>query len=338
MVDFIRPIRFNTHSLQVMADDTARAKARLSTLTRSLDELESTLEPLFTQTLSETVLPLETIQQAKLQVAIPYLTYDLVFIYLKTRGLDPKTHPVVGELDRIKQYFGKIKDAEDPAKRQLVVDKAAAGRFIKHAISQARAAPPQPAPGPSTHLKYDDDGTPRDVRVPIRVTDKMREREKYQKELREADEAEEEEEDLEMFDDDDEPVEISSAGASGMEDKGKGKAKASSIDLSEGTASAPVARSKRRRPPVDPFAGYGDNTPARPTSAKRPKITNTEGSSDMPVDIAAEDVSSGTGTGANTPTLPEASSTELTESNAKPTKKSAKTKKKKSRPLSSTQG
>ena len=62
-----------------MADDTARLKTKLSALTRSLDELESVLEPLFAQSLPETLLPLETIQQAKLQVAIPYLVYDLVF-------------------------------------------------------------------------------------------------------------------------------------------------------------------------------------------------------------------------------------------------------------------
>jgi hypothetical protein len=58
-------------------------------------------------------------------------------VYLKTRGVDPKTHPVVQELvssaiflvrhiishtscppkERVKQYFDKIKEAEDPAKR-----------------------------------------------------------------------------------------------------------------------------------------------------------------------------------------------------------------------------
>jgi exosome complex protein LRP1 len=58
---------------------------------------------------------------------------------LKTQGIDPKTHPVVhelvgiphlaavlvwllnqGEQERVKQYFDKIKEAEDPAKRSHV--------------------------------------------------------------------------------------------------------------------------------------------------------------------------------------------------------------------------
>ncbi|THG99876.1 hypothetical protein EW026_g2567 [Hermanssonia centrifuga] len=99
-----------------MATDPSKVSARLSTLNNSLDELEATLEPLFSQTLPESVVGLEKIQQAKLQVALPYVLYDLVFIYLKTRGIDPKAHPVIAELDRVRQYFDKIKDAEDPAK------------------------------------------------------------------------------------------------------------------------------------------------------------------------------------------------------------------------------
>lgn len=62
-----------------MADDTSKVKAKANTLANSLSQLESTLEPLFAKSLPETTLGLDTIQQAKLQVAIPYLVYDLVF-------------------------------------------------------------------------------------------------------------------------------------------------------------------------------------------------------------------------------------------------------------------
>lgn len=97
-----------------MSSKTAKAKAKLSTLSASIDELEAHLEPLFGQTLPETILALEPIQQAKLQTVLPYLVYDLIFsesepfqhsrlismfsVYLKSRGIDPKTHPVVPEL------------------------------------------------------------------------------------------------------------------------------------------------------------------------------------------------------------------------------------------------
>lgn len=62
-----------------MADDTSKFKSKLSTLSTSLSQLESSLEPLLSRSLPETTLALDTIQQAKLQVAIPYLVYDLVF-------------------------------------------------------------------------------------------------------------------------------------------------------------------------------------------------------------------------------------------------------------------
>lgn len=62
-----------------MSDDTLKIKRRLSTLTRSLDDLETSLTALLSQSLPDLVIGLDTIQQAKLQVVIPYLVYDLVF-------------------------------------------------------------------------------------------------------------------------------------------------------------------------------------------------------------------------------------------------------------------
>lgn len=62
-----------------MSDETDKLKNKLLALGNSLDDLETQLEPLFAQTLPETVVDLDTIQQAKLQVVIPYLVYDLIF-------------------------------------------------------------------------------------------------------------------------------------------------------------------------------------------------------------------------------------------------------------------
>ena len=62
-----------------MAASTSKVSAKIQALDMSLDELEAKLEPLFAQTLPETVVELDKVQQAKLQVALPYLVYDLVF-------------------------------------------------------------------------------------------------------------------------------------------------------------------------------------------------------------------------------------------------------------------
>jgi hypothetical protein len=63
----------------LMSDDTLKIKRKLSTLTSSLDNLETSLTALLSQSLPDQVIGLDTIQQAKLQIVIPYLVYDLVF-------------------------------------------------------------------------------------------------------------------------------------------------------------------------------------------------------------------------------------------------------------------
>lgn len=158
-----------------------------------LDDLEDKLDPLFAQSLPDSLHMLSDLHQAKLQTVLPYIVYDLVFIYLKSAGIDPRSHSVVSELERVRQYFEKIKTVEtpepDPA-RNTAIDKEAAARFIKHAIAQA----------PSNKTAVDDEAhvVPPAADVPVKVTQKMLDRAQYQKELREQSQDEE----LQVFDDD----------------------------------------------------------------------------------------------------------------------------------------
>jgi hypothetical protein len=62
-----------------MTTETAKVKSSLSSLSNSLDELETELEPLFAQSLPEFIINLDKIQQAKLQTVLPYLICDLIF-------------------------------------------------------------------------------------------------------------------------------------------------------------------------------------------------------------------------------------------------------------------
>ncbi|KDQ63185.1 hypothetical protein JAAARDRAFT_147233 [Jaapia argillacea MUCL 33604] len=253
-----------------MAADANRLRTRLAALSSSLDDLSEQLEPLLSQTLPESLLPLETIQQAKLQVALPYLVYDLVFIYLKTKGIDPKTHPVIAELDRIRQYFGKIKNAEDPETRTLTLDKSAANRFIKHAITQLKdnvsSSSNEIAP---SHVRFGPDGLKLKAdspAPPVKVTSKMIEREKYQRELQEV--GSDQEEDLEMFDDESSGQALPEAEPIPTTVKGKGRATTTANDLDhEGRGSAP----KRKRPAIDPFGGYGSNNDTQ-TKKRSPEV------------------------------------------------------------------
>ncbi|KAJ7684002.1 Sas10/Utp3/C1D family-domain-containing protein [Mycena rosella] len=205
-----------------MTTETTKLKARLDSLTTSLSALESTLSPLFAQTLPETTVALAPIEQAKLQTLIPYLVYDLIFIYLKSKGIDPKSHPVVGELTRVKKYFDKISSAENPDAPPIGAS----------ADAEAEAQP-------STF-------------VPAKVTNKMAERAEYEAELRARGGVSSEDEGLEIINGDEpEPAPAPSG-------KGKGKAR-------EVVEEPVAAGSKRRRPAIDPFAGFGDDEPAAQT-------------------------------------------------------------------------
>ncbi|KAF9650346.1 hypothetical protein BDM02DRAFT_3093411 [Thelephora ganbajun] len=181
--------------------DTNKLRARVATLDKLLDDFDGQLDDLLAKSLPETLLGLDTLQQAKLQVTIPYLVYDLVIVYLKTKGIDPKTHPVFGELERVRGYIEKVSKAEkqESEQQRMAIDKAAANRFIKHAIAQATLAQDQSSAEP-----IDQQPTPGPSRlpvqpVPVAATSKMLARAEWERQVKEA--AEEEEEDLEVFED-----------------------------------------------------------------------------------------------------------------------------------------
>jgi len=66
------------------AADTNKLRARVATLGKLLDDFDGQLDDLLDKSLPETLLGLDTLQQAKLQVTIPYLVYDLVISGLLT--------------------------------------------------------------------------------------------------------------------------------------------------------------------------------------------------------------------------------------------------------------
>ena len=98
------------------------------------------------------------------------------------------------------------------------VDKAAANRFIKHAIAQVKAQRPpgdDEGAGPS-HIRFGENGEA--TKLPVKVTSKMVARAQYEKELAEA--VSEEEDALEVIDDEEpsDTIDVNS-----RKDKGKGK-------------------------------------------------------------------------------------------------------------------
>jgi len=158
----------------------------------------------------------------------------------------------------------------------------------------------------------------------------MREREKYHQALREQDarSSEDDDGDLEVIgdeepplspsppDDDDDnadklpsedpspPLQASELDpASKGKGKAKGKAKAIGSPVPDGAAPSDTAVGKRRRPRIDPFAGYGDGLDTRSSSASAEagSTPNASRSSAKVRKIHKEDVSGRVLNGTNTP-------------------------------------
>lgn len=116
--------------------DTPDLRPLVDNLSANIDDVEEILAPLINTALSASTSKLPLLDKAKLYTLVTYAIESLLFSYLRLNGLDAKTHPVFAELTRVKQYFEKIKLAETShVKRNATLDKAAAGRFIKHGLA-----------------------------------------------------------------------------------------------------------------------------------------------------------------------------------------------------------
>ncbi|WFD29460.1 hypothetical protein MSPP1_000469 [Malassezia sp. CBS 17886] len=73
---------------------------------------------------------------AKLLVSAAYLYLDIIWMYLRTKGIDPESHPVHTELS----YFDKISAISNERGLSLRVDKDAAARIVGHATEKGGRA------------------------------------------------------------------------------------------------------------------------------------------------------------------------------------------------------
>ncbi|KAJ3336605.1 hypothetical protein HDU93_002528 [Gonapodya sp. JEL0774] len=103
----------------------------LETFNAALADVLAFLNPLLTSPLQDTLANLQPLDRAKLNISIASAIDTLVFIYLRTQGINPKEHPVIKELERIKLYVGKVKAVEGTDKATWRLDKEAANRFIR---------------------------------------------------------------------------------------------------------------------------------------------------------------------------------------------------------------
>ncbi|WVQ99317.1 hypothetical protein IAU59_006449 [Kwoniella sp. CBS 9459] len=123
-----------------MSDDNPATT--LSALIDSLEVVEKALEPLQAQEWSSTLEGLSMLERAKMDVLASYTIHDLIWVYLKLKGVDPENHDVSAELERIKTYYAKVKAVEEPEAPRPQIDSAAAKRFITSSIPKSQHLTP----------------------------------------------------------------------------------------------------------------------------------------------------------------------------------------------------
>lgn len=105
----------------------------------SLDSVEDMLNCMMSVSRSD-LQKLDPLEQAKLDLVSAYTLNSLFWVYLITQGVNPKEHPVKQELDRIRTYMNKVKEAAEKKKGPTAkLDKAAASRFIKSALWEPKS-------------------------------------------------------------------------------------------------------------------------------------------------------------------------------------------------------
>lgn len=109
-------------------------------LDSQVDDLEEQLELLLSgPALSELALQhSDPGDQAKIYMLYAYALSSILFARLKSSGVDTSKHPIMADLERIKAYMAKVKQATTGEHtHKKVVDQQAVNRIIKSAISQA---------------------------------------------------------------------------------------------------------------------------------------------------------------------------------------------------------
>ncbi|KAI0883837.1 Sas10/Utp3/C1D family-domain-containing protein [Annulohypoxylon maeteangense] len=119
--------------------DPPNISPQLDRLDDEIDNLEEALQP-FLSNISDVANKLPLLDKAKLFVLVTYSIESMLFSSLRLNGVDAKEHAVFKELTRVRQYFDKIKNAENPPQKperpDQTLNKEAAIRFIKADLSE----------------------------------------------------------------------------------------------------------------------------------------------------------------------------------------------------------
>uniref|UniRef100_A0A8C7XT40 Nuclear nucleic acid-binding protein C1D n=1 Tax=Oryzias sinensis TaxID=183150 RepID=A0A8C7XT40_9TELE len=105
---------------------------QLRSFDSSVTAVKTMLDKLMSMSRNELLVKLDPLDQAKLDLMSAYTLNSLFWVYLVTRGINPREHGIKQELERIRAYMNRVKEITDK-KKAARLDKGAASRFIRSA-------------------------------------------------------------------------------------------------------------------------------------------------------------------------------------------------------------
>ncbi|KAI8925479.1 hypothetical protein BC831DRAFT_401143 [Entophlyctis helioformis] len=98
-------------------------------------EAKMLIEQVADTPLQDKLKDMDPLEKARWLTTVAYSICSLTFVYLRTVGVSPKTHPVKAELDRIKTAFTKIEKLSGGMQPTMRIDQKAAKRFVNHTLA-----------------------------------------------------------------------------------------------------------------------------------------------------------------------------------------------------------
>ncbi|GES77412.1 nuclear nucleic acid-binding protein C1D [Rhizophagus clarus] len=151
--------------LEVQADSLfTKIRNTLSELEGGFNDVDSLLEPLLSLPLSELASSLGPIDRARLYLLYGYTLNSLISLFLELKGQDSKIKILEEQYRRIQDCSEKITNTVNPPQPSLSLNRDAASRFVKHALSNVKDRDRDRdtrengrATSSGTHIKFNDD-------------------------------------------------------------------------------------------------------------------------------------------------------------------------------------
>lgn len=102
-------------------EDTNNLRERVTNFHKCVDKIEKMLEIALSEKMTEAYEKFSPKEKADYDIMMAMQLNTLYWLHLRSIGEDPAEHEVMSELNRVKEFMGKIKDVTDSLSSKINV-------------------------------------------------------------------------------------------------------------------------------------------------------------------------------------------------------------------------